>query len=240
MGVARTVDDGALSAHALRQALPYRVFIVDDHPVFSRGLSHLVNEDARLELAGTARDATEALDWLRSNRTDVVVVDISLAGANGLDLVKTIRGEDPATQVVVISMHDESLYGERALRAGAAGYVMKHEDGDKMLEAIHAVGTGEMWVSPALAARMLRKAADGPRSGSGSPLHALSDRELVIFELIGLGRTTDEISRALHISKKTVESHRHNIRGKLKLKSGLDLVRHAMQWSHEAPLRPAP
>jgi DNA-binding NarL/FixJ family response regulator len=208
--------------------------MVEDHPVFAHGLSELINADARLRLCGVAKDARAALEQLARLVVDVLVVDITLGNASGMDLIKATRVEYPSMRSLVVSMHDESLYGERALRAGASGYVMKHEPAETLLDAVRAVAEGRIWLSEALSATILRKVIQRPEGTSSSPLHILSDRELEIFELIGRGRRTQEISGLLHIAVKTVESHRMNIRQKLDLKNGLELVRQAMQWVQES------
>ena len=203
--------------------------------MFAQGLKQLIAEDERLFLCGVSHDARSALHELGRTPTDVLIVDISLTNSSGLEVVKTVKLDFPQMRSLVISMHDEALYGERALRAGASGYVMKQASGTMMLEAIRSVAQGKLWISEALAARMLRTVVHGSREseGDGSPLHVLSDRELEIFQLMGNGRGTREISQSLHISVKTVESHRLNIKQKLNLKTSLDLVRHAMQWTQE-------
>ncbi len=223
--------------HAIgdRVHMVHTVFIVDDHPIFAEGLSQLIAEDTALALCGVMHEAPGALVELKRIRPHVLVCDISLSNSNGLELIKSAKADNPDLRALVISMHDETLYGERALRAGASGYVMKHARSTVMLEAISAVAQGKLWVSELLAARMIRKAVHRFEGGGsdGSPMHVLSDRELEIFQLIGSARGTREISEALHISVKTVESHRLNIKQKLHLRTGLDLVRTAMQWALE-------
>ena len=211
-----------------------RVFIVEDHPVFAAGLAQLIDTEAGLCTCGVASSAQMALDFAARKEFDVMVVDLSLGDSSGLDVIKTVTRDDPGARILAVSMHEESLYGERVLRAGAFGYVMKSESGATILRAIRAVAEGKLSVSDALGTRMLLKVARG--SAAGSKLDGLSDREIEIFDLIGRGRRSDEISRVLHISKKTVESHRLNLRSKLKLQSGLDLVRHAMASVHERTL----
>lgn len=217
--------------HETVAAAPCRILIVDDHPVFSRGLSHLLESDPNLRVSGIASDARVALDRIGREPIDVVTVDISLGGGSGLDLIKTLARDYPEIRLIVISMHDEVTYGERALRAGAAGYVTKSASGETLLAAVRGVVAGQISVSDALATRMLRRVARG-RDGSGTPFDLLSDREIEIFCQIGGGQTSEQIARVLHISKKTVESHRFNIRNKLELGSGLELVRYAMDWTH--------
>lgn len=209
-----------------------RVYIVDDHPVFAHGLSRLVDESGDLFVCGVAHDAPTALAKLGEVKPDVIIVDLSLAGTTGLDLIKAVKLREKALPILVISMHDESLYAERALRAGASGYVMKEEPGAKMLEAIRSLARGKMWMSDALTERLLSKLVH--ESGSSkSALGALSDRELEVFTLIGRGRTTREIGESLHISVKTVESHRLRIRQKLSLKDGREVLMHALKWTQD-------
>lgn len=204
--------------------------MIDDHPLFRKGLRALISSQPDLEVTAEAENSNGALDAIRSRRLDLVVVDIGLSGgANGIELTKMIRAERPNLPVLVVSMHDEALYAERALRAGARGYVMKREALDSILQAVRAVMQGDVYISPTMTKRMLFDHVYG--SGEArSAVERLSDRELEIFQLIGEGRDMHEIARALHLSKKTVEAHRANIKEKLSVPSAREVVRYATQW----------
>jgi DNA-binding NarL/FixJ family response regulator len=215
-----------------------RVFVVDDHPVFRLGVQQLVNSEPDLEVCGQAVSAAQALAGLRSVEADVVVVDVSLPGANGIELVKQIRAEHEDLPILVLSAHDESQYALRALRAGAGGYLMKSEAADKLLPAVRKVLDGEISVSRTFGEQLIFKVAQGASTG-GSPVDSLSDRELEVLELLGAGRSTREMAEALNLSVKTVESHRLHIKDKLGLGHSTELVRFAMDWaSHGAAAVP--
>jgi DNA-binding NarL/FixJ family response regulator len=214
---------------ALPVAKPARVFIVDDHPLVREGLTALFAGQPDLEVCGEADDLAPALDLVKAKKPDVVVVDVSLKSGSGIDLIKQLKARDADCKILVSSMYDESLYAERALRAGAMGYINKQEMPQKVLDAVRQVLDGKMYLSPAMTDRMLHRAVrrdDTP----ASPVSALSDRELEIFQLVGRGQTTRQIANALHLSVKTVESHRENIKTKLNLTNSAELVRQAVQW----------
>src|SRR4051812_1312809 len=180
-----------------------RLVIVDDHPLFRKGLQELIHSDDSFAVCGEAGSASEAMDVIRKLQPDLVIVDLSLPGANGIELIKNIRAEFQKLPVLILSMHDESLYALRALRAGAQGYVMKQEALENVINAIREVLAGRPYLSHDMSARLITNFASG--SNQGNPTDKLSDRELEILELIGKGRDIHEISRALHISTKTVE-----------------------------------
>ena len=204
----------ALKPTPQAQPRPKRIVIVDDHPLFRKGLEQLIkNSDPGFTVCGEAGNAADAMDVLRKFRPDLVIVDISLPGANGIELIKNIRSEFHKLPVLTLSMHDESLYALRALRAGAQGYVMKEEALDNVIAAIREVLAGRPYLSREMSAKVITHFAGGPNRGS--PTDLLSDRELEILELIGKGRDVGEIARALHISVKTVETHRAHIKEKL-------------------------
>jgi DNA-binding NarL/FixJ family response regulator len=205
-----------------------KVLLVDDHPIVRQGLAQLINQEPDLTVCGHAEDANGALRGIAANRPDIVILDISLNGPDGLSVLKDIRLSDATLPVLVLSMHDESLYAERALRAGANGYIMKQEATERVLEAIRRIRGGEVYVSDRIAKRLLRQIVS-PSSGK-SPVEALSDRELAVFRLIGNGRGTREIADDLHISIKTVESYQAHIKEKLSLKNGRELVQRAYEW----------
>ncbi|MGA9529066.1 MAG: response regulator transcription factor [Terriglobales bacterium] len=208
-----------------------KVFIVDDHPIIRQGLTLLINREADLAVCGDAEDAQTALQSLPLLNPDIMVVDISLNGPDGLDLLKDVRIRYPEVPVLVLSMHDESIYAERALRAGAQGYIMKQEAAERVLVALRRILSHEIYVSERVANRMLQRYIGSPMAGRLSAISDLTDRELEVFRLIGEGHSTRRIAEALHISVKTVESYQAHIKEKLSLRSARELVQHAIQWS---------
>jgi DNA-binding NarL/FixJ family response regulator len=216
--------------HAATRAKRTRVFIVDDHPIVRQGLVQMINQEADLTVCGEAEDVEHALEAIAELHPDLVLVDLSLKGGNGLDLLKALRARASMFPALVVSMHDESLYVERVLRAGARGYIMKHEATDTMMQAIRRVVRGEIYVSDKMLTKLLgRFVLDAPDPGA-STLERLSNRELEVFRLIGAGHSTRHIASVLHVSIKTVESHRAHIKEKLQLNDTGALVRYAMQW----------
>ena len=207
-----------------------RVLIVDDHPIVRQGLAQVLEQESDLVVCGEADTAEEALDAIAAKKPDVVIVDLLLKDGNGLDLIKTLRSIRPDLPILVLSMHDESLYAERALRAGAQGYIMKEQAADEMLTAVRKVLAGDVYLSQAMVSRILRRLARGRGEEQESPLQRLTDRELEVFRLIGEGLGTRRIAARLGVSVKTIESYRANIKEKLQLASGSELVRHAVQW----------
>ena len=208
-----------------------KVFVVDDHPIVRQGLALLINRESDLTVSGEAEDAQTAMQAVIAARPDILVVDISLNGPDGLDLLKEIRMRYPDLPVLILSMHDESIYAERALRAGAQGYIMKQEATEKVLVALRRILSHEIYVSERIANRMLQRYI-GSRSVGGPPSIAdLTDRELEVFRLIGEGHSTRQIAEELHISVKTVESYQAHIKEKLSLRSARELVQHAIQWN---------
>jgi DNA-binding NarL/FixJ family response regulator len=208
-----------------------RVFVVDDHPIVRHGFAQLLAAEPDLELCGQAAGARGALAAITAAEPGVVIVDVSLGDASGIDLIGEIKQRLPRAAVLVVSMHDEQLYAERALRAGAAGYVMKHEAAGAIVRAIRTVAAGGMFVSEAVSARLLQRLAARGSPGDGSPLGALSNRELHVLELIGRGLGTREIAELLQISIKTVESYRARLKEKMNLRSGVELTRFAVRWA---------
>lgn len=207
------------------------VLIVDDHPIVRQGLTLLINREPDLAVCGDAEEAASALRRIEELKPDLIVVDISLNGPDGLDLLKNIRARDPNLPVLILSMLDESLYAERALRAGANGYIMKQEATDRVLVAIRRILAGEIYVSDRMANRMLHRFAGGVQVEDRSPIADLTDRELEVFRLIGEGHGTRQIAEQLHISVKTVESYQAHIKEKLSLKNARELVQRAIQWT---------
>jgi DNA-binding NarL/FixJ family response regulator len=209
-----------------------RVLIVDDHPIFRRGLCDLIAEEPDLAVCGEAADATEALMLVKTNRPDVALVDLSIKGGHGLELIEQIREHDGEIRMLVCSVHPESHFAERALRAGAMGYVNKQEAADKLVDAIRHVLRGEIYVSGPTAKRLLHGLVGGKRSGQ-DPIDTLTNREMQIFEMIGRGLTTKQIAQQLHLSPKTVDAHRENIKTKLSLPNSFQLSYFAFHWVHE-------
>jgi len=208
---------------------PKRIVIVDDHPLFRKGLEQLINSsDETCRICGEASDSAEGMGVIRKLKPDLAIVDLSLPGANGIELVKNIRAEFPKLPVLILSMHDESLYALRALRAGAQGYVMKQEALENVIIAIREVLAGRPYLSSDMSAKLITNFASG--TNHANPTDKLSDRELEILELIGKGRDVREIAKALHISAKTVETHRAHIKEKLNLKNARQVTRFAVQW----------
>ena len=207
-----------------------RIVIVDDHPLFRKGLEELIHSDGAFEVCGEAGNAAEAMDVIRKLDPDLAIVDLSLPGANGIELIKNIRAEFPKLPILVLSMHDESLYAVRALRAGANGYVMKHEAMANVVQAINEVFSSRPYLSPAMAAQIITKFAHGTTTGEADATDRLSDRELEILEAIGKGKDMRQIAKLLHLSPKTVETHRAHIKEKLQLKNAREVARFAVQW----------
>lgn len=209
-----------------------RVLIVDDHPAVRLALANTINGAHDLEVCGEAASGTEALAIIARTNPDAAVIDISLEDVHGLDLIETIRAQYPNLQVVVFSMYDESVYAERALRAGAAGYVMKNEPTHTVLQALRTVAQGEVYVSGRMAARMLNNLVAGRTSVSTVGVDTLTDREMAVFQMLGEGYSVEDISNRLHLARKTVEHHRRNARDKLGFGSTAELLTYAVQWMH--------
>ena len=215
---------------------PARIFIVDDHPLLRQGIARLINEQDDLLVCGEEGDPNKSLDAIASTNPDVVILDISLKSASGIEVLKNIKVRFPRVLVLILSMHDETVYAHRALRAGAAGYLMKQEASEKVLVALRKVLAGEVYLSEELSHRMLNRLVGGRSSLNGSPIEELSDRELEVFGLIGQGHGTRPIAEKLHLSVKTIESHRAHIKEKLNLKNATELVHHAIQWAQSENL----
>jgi len=207
-----------------------RIFIVDDHPIVRRGLGQLINQEEDLVICGEADNAETALELLKKTKPDLAIVDISLRGIDGIELTKLIKARFDAIPVLVVSMHDEALYAERALKVGARGYVMKQEAIEKMMEAIRKVLRGELYVSEKVSANIVKRFVDGKAEGVSTPEELLSDREMEVFQLIGQGFATRQIADQLHVSVKTVEAYRANIKEKLNLRNATELMKHAIHW----------
>jgi DNA-binding NarL/FixJ family response regulator len=209
---------------------PCRVLLVDDHPVMRMGLRQILETQPDLEVCGEAAGVADGLEKITELEPDVAIVDISLPDGSGLELIKQVKDRNSRVQLLVSSMHDERLYAQRALRAGAMGYVSKEEKSEVLIQAVNYVAKGRVYLSPAMTQRMLQTMGWGGDKPKPTGVQALSDRELEVFELIGRGLTTREIAERLQRSIKTVDSYRENIKAKLGLESGTELTRHAVVW----------
>ena len=209
-----------------------RVLIVDDHPIFRAGLTSLVNLETELAVCGEANDAAQAMHALEKLHPDLVLLDMSLPGKGGLELLKDIRAIAPQMPVLIISMHDETLYAERVIKAGGRGYIMKQEGPEKIVQAIRKVLGGSISVSERIAAQIL-DAMSGSKGGTSTSVSTLTDREFEVYRLLGQGKEPHEIARTLHLSIKTVDTHRAHIRQKLGLRNATELIHHATRWTAE-------
>ena len=207
-----------------------KILIVDDHPLVREGLADLVNKEKDLVVCGQAEDAYQAMEAIRELKPDMAIVDISLKETSGLELIKDIKIQHPSLPVLTLSMHEESVYAERALRAGAKGYIMKREATKKVVTAIRKVLRGQLYLSEKMTTRLVRKFVDGKPEAGTSPIDRLTDRELEVFSLLGRGNGTRQISEQLHLSVKTIETYRSRIKEKLNLTSASELLQHAFQW----------
>ena len=209
-----------------------KIFLVDDHPLVREGLVNLINQQSDLEVCGEAGNEPHALELIGTVLPDVAIVDITLENGSGIELIKSIKAIHPAVKTLVLSMHDESLYAERALRAGALGYIMKREAAKKITEGIRCVLAGQIYVSEKISAILTKKFVEGGTAASASPIEQLSNRELEVFHLLGRGHSTRQIADNLHVGFKTVQAYSARIKEKLKLANATELLREAMRW-HE-------
>lgn len=209
---------------------PTRILIVDDHPVVRQGLNQLISSEPDMELCGEARGVSEALRLVETTNPDLAVVDIALQDGSGIDLIKQIKANHENVKVLVSSMHDESLFAERAVRAGAMGYISKQEATEKIVKAIRHILGGKIYLSNHMVDRVLHDMVGPTHQAEKSPIERLSNRELEVFELIGQGLSTRMIAKRLHLSIKTIETHRESIKRKLNLETTLELIRYAVQW----------
>jgi DNA-binding NarL/FixJ family response regulator len=212
------------------EATRARILVVDDHPVVRHGLRQLISAESDLEVCGEAGGESEAVSRIDETQPDLVLVDVSLAEGSGLGLLKRMQAREESVKLLVVSMHDEQLLAERCIEAGAVGFVNKQEATELLVEAIRRALAGKIYLSPAMTQRLLDQKAAGGRASRAGGIEALSDRELEVFEMISQGLSTREIANQLHLSIKTVESHRENIKRKLALPSNLALIRQAMEW----------
>lgn len=204
--------------------------MVDDHPIVREGLIRVIDQTDDLAVCGQAEGIPQALALIEKSQPALVIVDIALGGQNGIELIKDIKIRLPNLPVLVHSMYDESLYAERCLRAGAKGYVMKQEPPTTLLKAVRRILSGEVYLSEAMTKQLLWRISDGGPGKGGSPAELLSDRELEVFELLGRGYRTQEIAKELHLSDKTIQTHREHIKEKLNIPDAVNLVRQAVRW----------
>jgi DNA-binding NarL/FixJ family response regulator len=209
-----------------------RVLLVDDHPILRAGLRKLIDQEADMHVCGEAEEGPKAFELAGTLSPDVAVIDISLKGSNGIELIKNLKARYPDLPTLVLSMHDESLYAERALRAGSRGYIMKEEAIEQVLVAIRRALAGEIFLSDKMKSKMIQQMATGRGKTTASPIEQLTDRELEVFRLIGEGCSTRQIAGQLHLSVRTVEAYREYIKAKLGLKNATELVQHAFHWVH--------
>jgi DNA-binding NarL/FixJ family response regulator len=207
-----------------------RIYIVDDHAMFREGLRQLIERDSNIVVCGDAASPADAVKGIRETKPDVVIVDISLSGASGLELIKDLKNEFEDLPVLVVSMHEESLYAERALRAGAMGYVMKHEPAKTVKAAIHRVLGGDLYLSEKMSGTILNRMMRGDSDAPRSPIETLSDRELEVFRMLGQGKSSRQIAEDLSLTVATINSFRNRIKEKLQLKNSTQLLLHAAQW----------
>ena len=207
-----------------------RILLVDDHPVLRKGLARLIDSKEEFVVCGEASNAVDAMALIRELEPHLIIVDIGLPGTSGIELTKTIHAEFPKLPVLILSMHEEALYATRALRAGAMGYIVKQDAIDNIANALREALNGRRYLSPVIAAQLQHDGPDTEPHPSDDPVSLLTDREFEIFELIGKGHEVREISNALGVSPKTVETHRTNIKEKLKLKNARQVARMAVQW----------
>jgi DNA-binding NarL/FixJ family response regulator len=207
-----------------------RVVVIDDHPILRQGISQLINQQSNFTVVGEAADTKKAITLVQQLKPEVIVLDISMNGASGIETAKDIKTLYPTMKILILSMHDENIYGSRALKAGALGYIMKDEPPEKFVQALQKVSSGEVYVSERFGAKLLGNFATGRRDGGSNPVDILSDRELEVFSKIGEGLGTRAIAEMLHLSVKTIESHRAHIKEKLGLESSTELVHFAIKW----------
>lgn len=214
-----------------------KILVVDDHPIIRQGLAQLINQEPDLFVCGDSDSAEQALEIIAKLQPDLIIVDISLKGINGLELIKNVKIRFPEILILVLSMHDESLFAGRVLLAGAKGYIMKQEGTEKLIYAIRKIINGGIYVSDRIQAKLLHMLIEGGDVPNISNINRLSDRELEVFQLIGQGHGTRQISEMLHLSIKTIETYRAHIKEKLGIENAIELIQHATNWfQNEAPV----
>jgi DNA-binding NarL/FixJ family response regulator len=221
---------GVAARAAVANATRRRILLVDDHPFMRAGLAQLIDKQLDLEVCAEAGDPAAAMRELARFKVDLVLSDMTMPGRSGLEFIKDLQALHPELAILVVSMHDETIYAERALRAGARGYIMKEAGGDNLLAAIRQILSGQVYVSPKMSARILDNFSGRKPRGSNSPFEKLTDREFEVFQLIGEGKSTRDIAAQFNLSPKTVDAHRGHIKEKLDLKDTTALVRHAVRW----------
>ena len=232
----KPVDQRADSKASIKGA---NILLVDDHPVVRKGLVAMIEAERGFKVAAEAGDAREAMAAITDHKPDLCIVDLTLKDIGGLELIKQIKASHPTLPVLVLSMHDEKIYAERALKAGASGYIMKQELTERLITAIRTVLRGEIYLSEKMASRILGKMVGGRRDDDATPMDRLSDRELEVFELLGRGLNTREIAKRLCLSVKTVETHREHIKEKLQIRDATKLIQQATHWViNEAQAQP--
>jgi len=207
-----------------------QILLVDDHPLMRAGLAQLIDRQPDIVVCGEAGDPAAAKRELGRSKPDLILTDITMPGRGGFEFIKDLIASRPELLILVVSMHDEAIYAERALRAGARGYVMKEAGGENLLAAIRQVLNGQIYLSARMSARVLENLSDRRPRGSASPIENLTDREFEVFQLVGLGKSTRDIAGQLHLSPKTVDVHRGHIKEKLRLDDATALVRYAVRW----------
>ena len=219
-----------LLPHNSNDAMKHQIFVVDDHTITRAGYYYIIDEEMDMQICGEAASAMEALEKIPEATPDLVITDLTMEGMSGLELVKHLHAQRPELPVLVVSMHDESLYADRALRAGAKGYIMKSEVDSVVVKAIRRILGGGLFVSEQMSNKILMQFSGGPPDLSRSPVDAFSDRELEVFEALGRGHTTQQIAEAMLVSPKTVDSYRARIKEKLGIKTHGELLQHAVHW----------
>lgn len=219
-----------LKSKSSRSSAKQRILLVDDHPIMRQGLVQLIENEKDLKVVGEADNAADAMALIPRIKPNLVLTDITMPGKNGVEFIKDLKAIHPEIEILVLSMHDESLYAERVLKAGGRGYVMKHEGGKNLISAIRKVLNGQIFVSEKMASKILEVFSGHRPTTKTSPIEGLTDREFEIFQWLGKGLSTREIADQLHLSVKTVEVHRVNIKAKLKIKTASELIRHAVRW----------
>ncbi|MDE2181919.1 MAG: response regulator transcription factor [Alphaproteobacteria bacterium] len=209
----------------------HRIYLIDDHPLVREGLTNLINQQPNLHVCGESEDGARALRDIAEHEPDVAIVDISLKSGSGLELIKTLKARHPRVAVIALSMHDEKLYAERTIRAGARGYVMKRESTKRIVGAIHQVMAGKLAISEQMMSILAQRFVLGPRESAKSPIEQLSDRELEVFNLLGQGLETRKIAEMLNVSIKTVQAYCVRIKQKLELTTATELLREAVRWN---------
>lgn len=208
-----------------------RIIIVDDHPIVREGFAKLINSEKNFEVVGKAEDASEALEIIQKLKPDVAMVDLSLKKSNGIELIKDLQALCPDVRVLVVSLHDEEIYAERVLRAGARGFIMKAEAVDDIITAVRKVADGEIYLSSKMQSKMIENLAYGGKKDNVDPIDILSDREFEVFLMIGNGLKTKSIAEQLNLSVKTIETYKSHLKIKLNLNDGIELIQRAVEWS---------